>query len=147
MAEQENIQWVRAFFENINRKTLDASDAFTAEDAQISVPGSPAPLTREQYKQYLQAFIDAFSDLTFTVHDIIADGDKVAAVWSGVGTNDGGLRTLTGQTLPVTQRRGDVPGASFVEFLNGKIIRHQINFDQMTLLGQLGLLPAPEGGD
>jgi predicted ester cyclase len=78
-------------------------------------------------------------DLTVTVEDQIADGDKVATRWTAQGTHDGELMGIdpTRRTAVVTgitvQRIGD----------GGQIVEGWTNWDMLGMLQQLGIAPQP----
>jgi predicted ester cyclase len=66
----------------------------------------------------------------------------VVVQWVGIGTQTGPLHTPSGAALPATGQRATVPGTSILEIKDGKIVRNWVAFDMVTMLGQLGLLPA-----
>jgi ketosteroid isomerase-like protein len=59
------------------------------------------------------------------------------------GTHDERLATVTGQTIPPTQRSVRVSGALLIEVRDGKIVRDWSYWDQLTLLAQLGITEQP----
>ncbi len=79
----------------------------------------------------------AFPDVRVVVEDQIAEGDRVVTRWSAGGTHAGPLKGMpaTGRTIAVT-------GANVTRFANGKIVESWFNFDMLTLLRQLGVVPA-----
>jgi hypothetical protein len=62
------------------------------------------------------------------------------SVWRWIlrGTNTGSYRGL-----PVTGRSLTLPGCEFIEVRGGKLHVVEGYFDQLTILGQLGLAPGP----
>jgi ketosteroid isomerase-like protein len=63
-----------------------------------------------------------------------------------VGTNTGPLALPTGRTLPPTGRQVRVRSCDVATVEDGLITSHRAYFDQLELLGQLGLLPEPAQG-
>jgi ketosteroid isomerase-like protein len=59
------------------------------------------------------------------------------------GTHDERLATVTGETIPPTQRSVRVSGALLVEVRDGKIVREWSYWDQLSLLAQLGITEQP----
>jgi steroid delta-isomerase-like uncharacterized protein len=78
----------------------------------------------------------AFPDLKMQVDKVIAEGDLVAVLWSGTGTNTG-----EGNGLPATGKKLTGRGITIWRIEGGKIREEWSEFDQMRILSQLGLLP------
>ena len=79
----------------------------------------------------------AFPDLVVKVDRIIAEGDMVALHWSSSGTN-----TVAVPGFPGQGKRATVDGISFFRFADGKIVEEWSTYDNLTILKQLGLIPA-----
>jgi steroid delta-isomerase-like uncharacterized protein len=79
----------------------------------------------------------AFPDLVVKVDRIIAEGDMVALHWSSSGTN-----TVAVPGFPGQGKRANVDGMSFFRFADGKIVEEWSTYDNLTILKQLGLIPA-----
>jgi steroid delta-isomerase-like uncharacterized protein len=79
----------------------------------------------------------AFPDLAVKVERIIAEGDLVSLHWSAVGTN-----TVAVPGFPGEGKRVAVDGMSFFRFADGKIVEEWSTYDNLTILKQLGLVPA-----
>jgi steroid delta-isomerase-like uncharacterized protein len=141
MSEQHNTQLGRAFFDNINTRSLEKNVPLQLDNVATEAPGVPGPMTGDRYVAYLQNFITAFPDLHFDVLRTIAQDDLVVVQWVGVGTHTGPLQTPSGAALPPTSQRAAVPGTSVLEIIDGKIARNWVAYDMAGLLGQLGVLP------
>ena len=89
-----------------------------------------------------EAFFPAFSDLHFDVQRTLVAGDSVIVEWRAGGTHDGPLTNAAGQTIPPTYRKGVIAGVLIADVKDGQIVRERTYWDQMELLGQLGLVPA-----
>ena len=79
----------------------------------------------------------AFPDLVVKVDRIIAEGDMVALHWSSAGTN-----TVAVPGFPGEGKRAAIDGMSFFRFADGKIVEEWSTYDNLTIMKQLGLLPA-----
>lgn len=79
----------------------------------------------------------AFPDLSVKVERIIAEGDLVSLHWSAVGTN-----TVAVPGFPGEGKRVAVDGMSFFRFADGKIVEEWSTYDNLTIMKQLGLMPA-----
>ena len=88
--------------------------------------------------------VDRFSMLVgalaphFTIEDVVAEGDKVVVRWTNAGTH---VAEFAG--IPATGRSFTIAGIDIYRVANGSICEHWHVIDQLSMLGQLGLLPAP----
>lgn len=80
----------------------------------------------------------AFPDLQFTIEAQVAEDDRVVTRWSARGTNNGSLAGM-----PPTGRSVVVSGISIERIAGGKVAESWVNFDQMGMLQQLGVIPTP----
>ena len=91
-----------------------------------------------------EGVVDRFSMIArglaprFTVEDVIAEGDKVVVRWTNAGTHVG---DFLGQ--PPTGRPFTIGGIDVYRVEAGLLCEHWHQLDQLSMLGQLGLLPAP----
>jgi steroid delta-isomerase-like uncharacterized protein len=74
----------------------------------------------------------------FTVEDVVAGGDRVVVRWTNAGTH---VAEFAG--IPATGRSFTIAGIDIYRVANGSICEHWHVIDQLSMLGQLGLLPAP----
>jgi steroid delta-isomerase-like uncharacterized protein len=79
----------------------------------------------------------AFPDGQYSVDQIIAEGDFVVVHFTGRGTNTG-----TGHGLPATGKKVELTGVTIFRFVGGKIAEEWNEYDRMSLLKQLGLVPS-----
>ena len=79
----------------------------------------------------------AFPDLKVNVDRIIAEGDMVSLHWSAVGTN-----TVAVPGFPGEGKRVAIDGMSFFRFADGKIVEEWSTYDNLTIMKQLGQIPA-----
>jgi predicted ester cyclase len=99
-------------------------------------PGMPPG--REGLKAIARAMRAAFPDLKNTVDLQVAEGDLVAGKITYTGTMKGDLFGMkaTGKQATWTE-------SHFVRVKNGKVTEHWGDIDQLSMLRQLGLAPAP----
>jgi predicted ester cyclase len=100
----------------------------------------------EAVKRTIGAYREAFPDLSFTVDDVIASGDKVVTRWTGVGTFE---NEFMGQQ-PTHEKGDPVHGIGIDRFdENGKIVEAWAQWDALTFMRDIGMLPegaeAPAG--
>ncbi len=72
----------------------------------------------------------------FTIEDMVAERDRVAVRWTQSGTH---VADFLG--IPATGRRFTTAGIDIYRLQDGKLAEHWHVVDQLSLLGQLGLLP------
>lgn len=74
----------------------------------------------------------------FTLDDVVAEGDKVVVRWTNAGTHVGEFAGI-----PATGRSFAIAGIDIYRVADGSICEHWHVIDQLSMLGQLGLLPEP----
>lgn len=79
----------------------------------------------------------AFPDVKMTIPLVLADGDLVSVLWIAEGTNSG-----AGNGLPATGKKIKARGITIWRIVEGKITEEWSAFDQLSLMQQLGLIPA-----
>jgi predicted ester cyclase len=89
------------------------------------------------FKNLASGFIDAVSEFQETVEDQIAEGDKVATRISGRGLH-------TGEVMGAAATGKKLTWSALVlsRFVDGKIAEEWVEFDGLSFLQQLGLIPA-----
>jgi steroid delta-isomerase-like uncharacterized protein len=80
----------------------------------------------------------AFPDLHAEVHDVIAEGDLVAARVTYTGTHQG---EFVG--IPATGRKTTTNGVHFFRMQNGRQAEHWGGPDMFSFLVQAGVMPGP----
>jgi steroid delta-isomerase-like uncharacterized protein len=119
-----------------NQGDLRAIDRLVAPRYAIhSDPGDPwegKTLDREGYEERLSYSRTAFPDLSFTIHELVAAGNRVAVRWSAEGTHTGDLRDL-----PATGKRLGFSGQTIYELDAGKVVGHWQVVDRLGFLEQL----------
>lgn len=101
------------------------------------IPGFPS--NREGVKAFFAYWAQAFPDLTCTVHDRIAEGDRVVDFFTLTGTHQGEFLGI-----PATGRWVQYNGMHIFSFANGQITGHWNVLDLLTLMMQLGVVPLPQ---
>jgi steroid delta-isomerase-like uncharacterized protein len=142
MSVEENKAIARRVYEAFNQAISTGSWASLDELLTVDVVDhSPAPGQepgREGIKKIFEAFRTAFPDLHFHVEDMIAEGDKVASRISTHGTHQGDFQGIPSTGKPVTQT-----GIDILRLAGGKVVERWGEFDNLGLLQQLGVIPAP----
>ena len=80
-----------------------------------------------------------FPDLRWTLHDTLVEGDRVMGFSTWTGTHEGEF-----MGIPATGRTATVQAWTIDRYRDGIFVESRIIMDVAGLLGQLGVLPAPE---
>jgi predicted ester cyclase len=115
-----------------------AADPWAA-DAELVAPGGQAS-GRDDVINFLGVFQEALPDLRLDLKQLVTDGPGAAAEGTLKGTHDGVLHTPDGDVAP-TGRPVDLRWAAVYATEGDTLKSEHLFFDQMELLGQLGLLP------
>lgn len=118
---------------------LDLIDEFVAADYVEHNTASPEDLHGpDGYKQNVEMFHGAFSDVTVTTEQLLAEGDKVVNHYTIDAVHDGPFMGVepTGSEVSVT-------GIALAVFEDGQIVEDWSNVDVFGLMQQLGLVEAP----
>jgi len=131
---------VQNFVEEVwNKGNFEATETYWAADYiehNLALPNQAAGAAGA--RQVFMAFKSAFPDLHFNIEDILVEGDKVVWRWNSTGTNTGSL-----MGMPPTHKKATISGIEIYRIAGGKIAERWGNFDQLGLLQQLGVVPAP----
>lgn len=99
-------------------------------------PGQvPGP---EGFRQFFTKLRTAFPDLKVSVEKMIADGEYVALAYMITGTHQGRFLGFA-----PTGKRMQARGVEIGKFAHGQLIERWGSSDQLGILQQLGLVPAP----
>lgn len=138
MSEQNKMVVRRAFEEVYNQGNLYVVDELVSSDfvvhlASEDIHGSTG------MKQFVSSLRQAFPDLHMTIQDQVAEGDKVVTRWLARGTHTG-----TFHGVPPTGRKGNMTGIDIDRIVDAKAVECWTSADDLGLLQQLGVVPAPD---
>jgi steroid delta-isomerase-like uncharacterized protein len=136
----ENIAVSRRFADAIAKGSAQAVQAELAPNFVGYFPGLPSALDVEGMTQLVNVFGSAFPGSHFDVHDEFSAGDKAVIRWTYQAVHRGEF-----QGLPPTGRPVAVSGITILRLKDGKIVEYAVELDQLGLLRQLGVVPAPPG--
>jgi steroid delta-isomerase-like uncharacterized protein len=135
----DNIVLVRRLFEALNRgiaATNALRPAAFAPNEVFHVAGHP--LDYAAHADFDAMLFTAFPDLQFMLDDLLADGDRVVARFTARGTQTGVF-----QGIPATGSTATVSGIAIYRLAEGKVVEQWLEYDQLGLLQQLGVIPTP----
>jgi steroid delta-isomerase-like uncharacterized protein len=136
MTVEANKAVVRRFIAEVwNAGNLDVAEQLVHPGYEVPGVG-PGP---EAVKRNVRTFRAAFPDLTSTVDDLIAEGDRVAVRLTLRGTHLGTFRGIA-----ATGKRVTMQEMAFWRLVDGKLHTGWFQADMLGLRVQLGALPPPE---
>ncbi len=144
MSTEENKALIRRGIEVGNRGNMTEFSAIVDEsfapDFVFHDPNIPFPAggirSREDYKQFFTGFNAALPG-QFTIEDLIAEGEKVVVRYTYRGTHQGPWRGV-----PPTGKAVTFTGTATYRVVDGKAVEGWQNADNLSVLRQLGLIPA-----
>jgi predicted ester cyclase len=132
MSPEENKAVVRRYFDEFhNERMYDILPEIMAEELV------------EPTRAATERVLTAFPDYHFTIDEQVAEGDKVATVWTGRGTHMGEWASPMG-SIPATAKEITWTGTTTLRVTEGKISDViGSNHDHLGILQQMGVVTAP----
>lgn len=130
---------VERHYRGLDEKNWDEITAMMSPDVETIAPGSPPLKGIEPFLEYVKGFVRAFPDAHMQLSSTVEDGSRIIAEGAFVGTHTGPLASPNGD-IPATGKRLELPFADVFEVDDGKVTKHRVYFDSMTMMAQLGLI-------
>ena len=134
----DNKSLVRHLYEEVwNMRNLEVARELISPSHGVQVmDAADSGIGPEAYARIVTEFVRGFPDLKFTVLDIIAENDKVVALWNISGTHQGEFRGIA-----ATGKKMSVDGITISQLANGKIMDSYVSWDMWGMILQLGAVP------
>jgi steroid delta-isomerase-like uncharacterized protein len=121
--------------EAVNQRDVSVADEVFARDCVVHITGRTEPIAGiGAWKEHAGAILTAFSDVHFTIEEIVTTDDIVATRWTGRGTHDGPFGPI-----PATGKPFSIVGLILDHFVDGKISVRWEQYDQSLFLQQIGV--------
>jgi len=133
---EENKTLTRRWIEEMDKKNFAIIEELATPSSIFYYPGFE-PFNREAEQDLMKAFYSAFPDIQHTIHEQIAEGDKVVTRVTLRGTHEGDF-----QGIAPTGKRVTIEFPMIEHIVGGKIQEHRVYYDQLGLLQQLGVAPS-----
>jgi len=137
---EENRQKARRMLEEaFGQGKVELVEEILDPDFVCYDPNSEAGEVRgaDTIKQEIEWFRSAVPDLTYTVDDQVAEGDKVVSRYTATGTHQGEFFGV-----PATGNRIEMSGIHIDRFdENGKMIEEWPEYDLLGAMKQMGAVP------
>jgi serine phosphatase RsbU (regulator of sigma subunit) len=127
---EENKALVRRFLEEQAKGNFDVIDELVAPDfVDLSLLPGQGP-TREDYKRSVAEMSAPFSDISITIDEQVAEGDKVVTWYTGISTHDRG--PFMG--VPPTGKRNTFTDVVHHRIVGGKIVEERSQGDVLSIM-------------
>src|SRR5260370_13462023 len=128
-ADADNKAIVRRLYEEVwNKRKLEIISEVISPSHALQAPNiSGSSVGPEAYKRQILLFLAGYSDLRFSIEDMIAQQDKVVACWTFSGTPSGAYLGI-----PATNKKVSVDGMTIHHVAGGE------NLESYRQLGALG---------
>jgi predicted ester cyclase len=133
MSIKENKALVRRVVTLWNRK--DMAGFFEILDPEYIEHLPTGDINLKQLKQYAPKFFAALPDIHITIQDMVAEGDKVAALVNWKATHQGEYMSIA-----ATGKKIDISVAMLIKIKAGKWVEFW-NVTDVRLMQQLGVIP------
>ena len=139
---EANKDIVRQFTDALNNKDFDLLDDLAVTDFVRHCQATPDVQIQslDEFKELQKEFLTTFPDQQITIDMMIAEWDYVACYATYTGTQEGPIGDL-----PASGKKAEFKFLSFFQLQEGKIAELWVEWDNMTILTQLGHFPPPEG--
>ena len=143
MPTDEHEKVVGSWFDHLfTRGDLDAVDDLVVPDfVAHGQGGTDDTHGLEAFREWLRWYTSAFTEREWTVHDVISEGDKIVARYSGWATYGGGLLGI-----PSKDQRVLETGILILRVGDGLVQEVWSEMSDLQLVMQLGALPQVEQG-
>ena len=130
---------MRRFTDFINTASEKLAGELISSEAIFYVPGRAEPMRGPAgYLAIIQMMRGGFPDIQWTLEEMIAEGDKVAARFTMRGTH---LGTFFG--VAPTGKKIAVQAMNIYRLSSGQFIEERGQPDMLELLQQIGVVPKP----
>ena len=139
MSEENKASVRRLYEEFVNRDDQSVVNELVAEDCvDHNPPGPDIASGREGLIQVFAMFRSAFPDMTATINDQVAEGDKVVTRLTITGTHQGEF-----MGIPATGKSFSIEAIDIFRIEDGQIVERWGEADNMGMMQQLGVVPMP----
>jgi len=129
--------FLKQFVQFINTADENLAQQLISPLAKFHVPMQPEPLQGPiGYLMVLTMMRSGFPDIQWTLDDMVADGDKIAARYTMKGTHRGDFFGVSATGKPIA-----VQAINFYRLVDNQIIEEYGQPDMLALLRQIGAVP------
>lgn len=139
MSTEENKELVLHWKDELwNKRNLNIVDELYSTDYIGHIVGAPGPVRgRETLKRMIVPYFAAF-DIHITSEFLVAEGDMVAVYDTFHFKHTGAF-----QGIPPTGKEATLTSTDIYRIVDGKIVEQWTEANMLSLMQQLGVIPAP----
>jgi steroid delta-isomerase-like uncharacterized protein len=125
--------------EAMNSRQLDLLDDIVADDFVRHCQATPDfdVRSRDDFKEFLRQNTASFPDNVQTFVQVVVEGER-----AGIWVTYEGTQTGAFGPFPASDRKVNFDFGGIARAQDGKLAELWVTWDNMTIMGQLGLLPA-----
>jgi steroid delta-isomerase-like uncharacterized protein len=135
VSTEENLVVIQRRYEELNRHDLDAAMTLLAPNFVFYAPGATEATDARGWRRFFTMYYRAFPDLRFVEDQAFASGNNVALRWTVHGTQQNEFLSV-----PPTGKQITSLGIALFHVVDGKIAAEWLEFDQLGLVQQLGVI-------
>ncbi|USX15891.1 ester cyclase [Oxalobacteraceae bacterium OTU3CAMAD1] len=138
MTSEANKLTMQKFVEFINTASEALADELISTEAIFHVPGRPEPMKGPAgYLAIIGMMREGFPDIQWTLEEMVAESDKVAARFTMRGTHQGPFFGVAPTGKKIT-----VQAMNLYRLSGGKFVEERGQPDMLGLLQQIGAAPS-----
>lgn len=138
MTSEANKLTMQKFVEFINTASEALANELISTEAIFHVPGRPEPMQGPAgYLAIIGMMREGFPDIQWTLEEMVAESDKVAARFTMRGTHQGPFFGVA-----PTGKKIAVQAMNLYRLSNGKFVEERGQPDMLGLLQQIGAAPS-----
>lgn len=138
MPTEANKATMQRFLQFINTASPELAAELIAPDAVFHIPGRSEPMKGPAgYLAIIGMMRSGFPDIQWTIEEMIAEDDRVAARFMMRGTHRGAFFGV-----PPTGKKIEVQAMNFYRLVGGQFVEERGQPDIFGLLQQIGAVPA-----
>jgi len=131
---------VRQFYAFVDEGDMSGISQLLSDTFRWHFAGIPTAFNKQTSAGFVQAFRAAFPDMHHSLDSQIVEGDRVVTPLTFHGTHQGEL-----QGISASGQRVEIRALNIHRIVGGKIAEAETVVDMMTLMQQIGAIPAPGG--
>jgi steroid delta-isomerase-like uncharacterized protein len=138
--EEQNKAIANREWEAWSKGDFEAFKEVVAPEYVWYMPSSSTkPLSKEETIEFGKMMHNGFPDVTFSIEEMFAVGDRVISRYIMRGTHQGEI-----QGIPATGNKIEISGIMINRIENGKVVEDREDADMLGLMQQLGMELKPK---